>query len=53
MSGICYHVYNDVGEDVCSLCGGYTHETDWSYQAELHRRWHAEGKATYGGWWSI
>lgn len=40
-------------EDVCSLCGGYTHETNWPYQHELHREWIASGKAELQGWTSI
>ena len=49
----CEHVYKNMNENPCSKCGLETHETDWKYQHELHRAWHADGKATYGGWWSI
>lgn len=49
----CKHIYENVGSEICPYCGRDTHETDWTYQAQLHKQWHEEGKATYGGWWSI
>jgi hypothetical protein len=49
----CEHVYRNIGQNPCPKCGGETHETDWKRQAELHKQWHAEGKAVYEGWWSI
>ena len=53
MDSICVHVYRNTGERVCPYCGNPTHETDWKFQAELHRKWIASGKATSQGWWSI
>jgi hypothetical protein len=49
----CKHVYEDVGAPVCPLCGKYTHEADWKFQAELHKDWIASGKASFQGWTSI
>lgn len=49
----CEHVYKNMNENPCPKCKRETHETDWAYQAQLHKQWHEEGKATYGGWWSI
>ena len=49
----CEHVYENVQAEICPLCGKNTHETDWSYQTKLHKEWHEDGKATFGGWWSI
>jgi len=49
----CKHVYQEMEEEICPICGGYTHKLDWAYQAELHREWIASGKATLQGWWSI
>ena len=53
MTEYCEHVYKDMGQDLCPKCGRDTHETDWKYQAQLMKQWHADGKAVYGGWWSI
>ncbi len=50
---MCRHIYENVGEPICPYCGRDTHETDWKFQAELHRDWIASGKATSQGWWSI
>ena len=52
-SEYCEHVYKDMGANPCPKCGNPTHEIDWKYQHKLHKQWHADGKATYGGWWSI
>jgi hypothetical protein len=49
----CKHIYYDVKADKCSDCGRVTHETDWQKQRELHKQWIADGKAKFGGWWSI
>ncbi len=49
----CEHVYKNMNQNPCPKCGGDTHETDWGFQAELHRQWIADGKATPQGWWSI
>lgn len=49
----CKHIYENIGSEVCPYCGRYTHETDWINQAQLHKQWHADGKAVYEGWWSI
>ena len=49
----CNHVYVEMDEDICNLCGDLTRRTDWKKQEELHKEWIASGKATYGGWWSI
>jgi hypothetical protein len=49
----CEHVYEDIGTPICPKCGRDTHETDWSYQHELHRDWIASGKAELQGWTSI
>jgi hypothetical protein len=38
---------------VCPDCGKDTHETDWQYQADLHKDWISSGKASRQGWWSI
>ena len=46
-------LYEEMKEEICPICGGYTHKLDWAYQAELHREWIASGKATLQGWWSI
>jgi hypothetical protein len=53
MSEYCEHIYKNMGQDICPKCERYTHETNWLYQSQLHKQWHADGKATYGGWWSI
>lgn len=50
---ICAHVYRNLGKSICPLCGKNTHETNWKFVNELHKQWHADGKATFGGWWSI
>lgn len=50
---MCEHVYKEMPEDICSLCGGYTHKTDWTEQHKLHKEWVASGKAVAQGWWSI
>lgn len=49
----CIHVYKDVSQEICPDCGKFTHETNWTYQHELHREWIASGKANSQGWWSI
>jgi hypothetical protein len=49
----CKHVYEEMEEEICPICGGYTHKTDWEFQHQLHREWIASGKATLQGWWSI
>lgn len=49
----CEHVYKDMGENPCPKCGKPTHEVDWKLLAEQHKQWIADGKAQYGGWWSI
>ena len=53
MSNYCEHVYKNMNANPCPLCGKDTHETDWKLQHKLHKAWHEDGKATYGGWWSI
>lgn len=50
---ICEHVYRNMNANPCPKCGKETHEIDWKYQNKLHEAWIAEGKAVYGGWWSI
>ena len=49
----CRHVYEDLGEDICSSCGKDTHRIDWKQQEDLHKDWIASGKAVSQGWWSI
>ena len=49
----CRHIYEYLGMAMCAECGRDTHETDWQFQAELHREWVASGKGNYEGWWSI
>jgi hypothetical protein len=49
----CDHVYKEMNSEICELCGGDTHKTNWSYQHELHRDWIASGKAESQGWTSI
>lgn len=49
----CQHVYQEMDSEICPLCGGDTHKTDWKLQARLHKQWIESGKATFGGWWSI
>lgn len=53
MTEYCEHVYKDMGQDLCPKCGRDTHETDWAKEAQIMKQWHADGKAVYGGWWSI
>lgn len=53
MTNQCIHIYQNTGFEVCPYCGRDTHETDWEYQAQLHKEWIASGKAKFGGWWSI
>ena len=53
LSEYCEHVYKDMGANPCPKCGKETHETDWAKEAKLMKQWHADGKAVYGGWWSI
>jgi hypothetical protein len=53
MSKYCDHVYKDINSDFCHNCGRDTHETNWTFQHELHRDWIASGKATAQGWTSI
>lgn len=50
---MCEHVYKIMGVPVCPMCGDDTHEVDWKEQNRLHKKWHDDGKAVYGGWWSI
>jgi hypothetical protein len=50
---ICKHVYENMGVDICPLCGKDTHEINWTEQHKLHKKWIAEGKAVAQGWWSI
>jgi hypothetical protein len=50
----CKHVYENMNEELCSLCGQPTHEVNWEDEAKLMREWkEANPKAAYGGWWSI
>jgi hypothetical protein len=49
----CEHVYKDVGCDVCPICKGVTHETDWDFQNKLLNWWPNSGNAKLVGWWSI
>ena len=50
---MCEHIYKDVGAPTCPKCGRDTHEIDWAEQTRLHKEWIANGKAKFGGWWSI
>ncbi len=58
----CIHVYTIVNQALCPECGRNTHETDFKYQTELHKKWIEEGRhldmqcplgGTIRGWWDI
>ena len=59
----CRHIYEYTGLDICPDCGGYTHETNFSETAALHKQHLADGKdapykcpdcgGTIRGWWDI
>ena len=49
----CKHVYEDVGAEICPICGKCAHTTNWQEQWKLHKEWIASGKAVAQGWWSI
>lgn len=52
----CKHVYEIVNEEICSLCGRDTHETNWVRELE-YRQSHVEkyghGYQAPQVWWSI
>lgn len=50
---LCNHVYRDIGKELCPNCGERTREIDWKLVTAQHKQWIAEGKAVYGGWWSV
>ena len=52
---MCEHVYKPMGQKICPLCGGHTHEIDWAGQAALHKKWLKENPDAWKsvGWWSI
>ena len=52
---ICKHVYEIVHEDICSLCGGDTHETNWAQELEYRRAYVKKMGLFYkkAVWWSI
>lgn len=50
----CSHVYNDIGEEICSLCGNATNKIDWEHQNKLREQWLLDNPdAEYQGWMSI
>lgn len=50
----CKHIYENINEEVCSLCGRLTHEINWEEEVKLMREWkEANPTAKYEGWWSI
>ena len=59
----CEHVYRNMNQNPCPLCGGDTHETDFKLTNDLHTQHLAEGKdapykcddcgGTIRGWWDI
>jgi hypothetical protein len=51
---LCKHIYENINKEVCPDCGGYTHEVNWNYQAELMKQWKIDNpNVKYSGWWSI
>jgi hypothetical protein len=55
MTDKCYHIYQNTGYEVCPKCGRDTHETDWSKQLKLRKKWLKDNPLAYKevGWWSI
>ncbi len=51
----CKHVYQIMNEDICSLCGGDTHETNWVQELEYRRAYVKKMGLFYKkvAWWSI
>jgi hypothetical protein len=49
----CRHVYENLAQDICPDCGGYTHSINWKDQNDQHKEWISSGKATVQGWSSI
>lgn len=58
----CKHIYEYMYQDICPLCGRYTHESNAEEQTRLHKQWIADGKhldnqcpqgGTIRGWWDI
>ena len=51
----CRHVYEIVHEDICSLCGRDTHETNWVQELEYRREYVKRVGLFYrrSVWWSI
>jgi hypothetical protein len=59
----CRHVYENMDEDICPDCGGYTHKPDYALQHKLFTEYYASDEpkkyvcqiegGTIRGWWSI
>lgn len=51
----CRHVYEEMEEDTCHLCGKPTHRIDWEKQSKLKKKWLKENPDAWRevGWWSI
>jgi uncharacterized Zn ribbon protein len=51
----CEHVYKDMGVPICPKCGRDTHETDWTKENKLKKKWLKDNPLAYKevGWWSI
>ena len=51
----CIHVYKIVHEDICSLCGRDTHETNWVQELKYRREYVERVGLFYkrSVWWSI
>jgi hypothetical protein len=50
---ICNHVYNYVGSDICTDCGGHTHEPHWTEINAAHKKWVEDHPDHEYTWWSI
>ena len=51
---MCEHVYKNMKEKICPLCGKDTHAYDWDYQNKINAEWKlANPDAKSDGWWSI
>ncbi len=51
----CRHVYEEMEEDTCQLCGRPTHRIDWAKENKIMKKWLKDNPDAWKtvGWWSI
>ena len=51
----CAHVYKDMGQEICPLCGKSAHSINWAKENKLMKQWLKDNPDAWKevGWWSI